>query len=253
MGTGFSFEAVSAEDYDDLRPQYAADAVAWVAERSELREGSLVVDLAAGTGQLSRRFAQFGMDVVAVEPAPNMRATLEERFPALRVEAGTAESIPLDDGAAEAVVVGNAFHHFDADAAYVEIRRVLRPFGSLALFWSWSLEEAAALGRHAAFTAIAEEVERRRGANAIAVAYRSYADPPGAVDGYTDVERRAFPVTNAVPSARLADLYATSSDIASMPEQQRSRLLERIRELAADLPETLELPGRSVVDLRFRD
>jgi hypothetical protein len=54
-------------------------------------------------------------------------------------------------------------------------------------------------------------------------------------------------------SARLADLYATSSDIASLPEPQRVRLLDRIDELAADLPETLELAERSDVQLWFRE
>ena len=253
MGTGFSFEAVNAEDYADLRPDYAPEAAAWVAERAELRDGSLVVDLAAGTGQLSVRFALLGADVVAVEPAANMRATLAARLPAIRVEAGTAESIPLDDGAAEAVVVGNAFHHFDADAAYVEIRRALRPNGALALFWARPLEDEQII-RYPTVATIFEEVERARGSNDIAVAYRSsHTHPPRSVEGYTDVERREFPITHLLPSARLADLYGTSSDIVSMPAQERFALLERIRELAAELPETLELPGRSVVDLRFRD
>jgi SAM-dependent methyltransferase len=252
VGTGFSFESVNAEDYAELRPDYAPEAAAWVAERAELREGSLVVDLAAGTGQLSARFALLGADVVAVEPAANMRVTLEARLPAIRVEAGTAESIPLDDGAAEAVVVGNAFHHFDADAAYVEIRRVLRPYGALALFWAWPLEEEQ-IGRYPLVRELFDEVERARGSNVVSLAYRSFVEPPGPVDGYTEVKRRAFPVTHVVPSARLADLYATSSDIVSKPAQERFALLGRIREIAAELPETLELPGRSVVDLRFRD
>lgn len=57
MSSRFSFEVVNAFDYDELRPSYAPEAVAWVAERGSLRFGSVVVDLAAGTGQLSRRFA----------------------------------------------------------------------------------------------------------------------------------------------------------------------------------------------------
>jgi predicted RNA methylase len=72
----FSFESVNATDYDELRPTYAPEAVRWVAERALLEPGSLVVDLAAGTGQLSRRFAHLGVRVVAVEPAANMRAVL---------------------------------------------------------------------------------------------------------------------------------------------------------------------------------
>jgi SAM-dependent methyltransferase len=137
----FSFEVVNAVDYDELRPSYAPEAAAWVAGRGSLRGGSIVVDLAAGTGQLSRRFADLGVDLVAVEPAANMRAVLEERLPAIRIVDGAAEQIPLPDGSVDAVVVGNAFHHFERRAAFAEIHRVLRPEGALALFWAWPLEE----------------------------------------------------------------------------------------------------------------
>src|SRR5918995_5184843 len=121
MMTGFNFEVVDALDYDELRPEYAPDAVAWVAERCGIGPGSSVVDLAAGTGRLSGRFVQRGVDVIAVEPAANMRAVLQERFPTVRAIVATAESMPLDDAAVDAVVVGNAFHHFERGAAMAEI------------------------------------------------------------------------------------------------------------------------------------
>jgi len=89
-----------------------------VGERGGLGEGSLVVDLAAGTGQRSKRFAPLGVTVVAVEPARNMRSLIADRLPAVRVLDGSAEAIPLGDGVADAVVVGNAFHHFDAERAF---------------------------------------------------------------------------------------------------------------------------------------
>jgi SAM-dependent methyltransferase len=128
MSPHFSFELVNALDYDELRPGYAPDAVAWVAERGRLAPGLIVIDLAAGTGQLSRRFMPLGVDLVAVEPAANMRAVLEERLPAVRVLEGTAESIPLEAGSVDAVVVGNAFHHFDGERAFTEIARVYPRF-----------------------------------------------------------------------------------------------------------------------------
>ena len=73
---GFSFEVVDAFHYDELRPEYAPEAVVWVAERVGIGRGASVVDLAAGTGRLSGRFLQLGVDVIAVEPAANMRAVL---------------------------------------------------------------------------------------------------------------------------------------------------------------------------------
>ncbi len=251
VGSGFNFERVNALDHEELRPGYAPEAVTWVSEAGGLAEGDAVVDLAAGTGQSSRRFALLGVEVVAVEPAANMRAILADAMPAIRVLDGTAESIPLRDGVAPAVVVGNAFHHFDAEHAFADIRRVLRSGGAFALFWAWPGE-----GEHERYP-ILEEVDRAveaaRGSSPIVAAYRRWSEAPGRAEGFTPFERRSFPMTHVLPSARLADLYATSSDVASIPVAERSKLLDEIRRLAAGLPETLELPARSDVDLCKRD
>jgi SAM-dependent methyltransferase len=247
MSSRFSFEVVNALDYDELRPSYAPEAVAWVAERGSLRSGSVVVDLAAGTGQLSRRFAPLDVDLIAVEPAANMRAVLADRVPTVRIEAGTAEAIPCADRSVDAVVVGNAFHHFERRAAFAELHRVLRPGGVLALFWAWPLEEDQL--SIPGVRAIDEVVEATRTSNEIATAYRSWSEVPATPRGFGPFERREFPVTHVIPSARLADLYATSSDVASLPTESRDSLLERIRELSRGLPETLHMRGRTVVDL----
>jgi SAM-dependent methyltransferase len=248
--TGFNFEVVDASDYDHLRPRYAPRAVAWVAERGSLRAGSAVVDLAAGTGQLSELFGGLGMDPVAVEPAANMRTVLEKRMPEVPVVEGTAEGIPLADGSVDAVVVGNAFHHFERQAAFREIHRVLRPGCVLALFWAWPAEEEQL--KIPGMRAIYEASEVARASNEIATAYRSWEDPQPDADGFGPFERREFPMTHVVPSARLADLYATSSDVASLADPIRNDLLDRIRRLSSGLPDVLHLPARSVVDLCVR-
>ena len=251
MAGRFSFEVVDATDYDDLRPRYAPEAVAWVAQRASLGSGSVVIDLAAGTGQLSGPFAEFGARVIAVEPATNMAAVLHARMPMVRIEPGTAEAIPVDDRSADLVVVGNAFHHFVRQRAFAEVARVLKPGGILALFWAWPLEDEqrSITGMQALY----DVVDAARGSNDIAIAYRSWAEPPARAHGFGPFERREFRVTHEIPSARLADLFATSSDVASMPSEAREDLLDRIRELASGFPEILRLPGRSVVDLCARD
>jgi SAM-dependent methyltransferase len=251
MGTGFSFERINAEDYDALRPDYAPAAVAWLVDRCGLAEGSLVVDLAAGTGQLSKRFVQTHVRVVAVEPARNMRSMISARLPAVRAVGGSAEAIPLGDGEAHAIVVGNAFHHLDADRAFEEIRRVLRPGGAIALFWAWPAEDGMA--RYPRLREVDEVIGSIRAATPIAAAYRSWKELPGPVEGFSPFERSEFPTIHEIPSARLADLYATSSDVASLPLHERAGLLERIKEVSRELPEILRFPSRTVVDLSFRD
>jgi SAM-dependent methyltransferase len=246
----FSFEVVDALHYDELRPEYAPEAVAWVAERSGLEPGSSVVDLAAGTGRLSGRFLDLGIDVVAVEPAANMRAVLQARFPAVHSIVATAELMPFDDGAIDAVVVGNAFHHFERDAAMSEIRRVLRPGGALALFWAWPANEEQL--QIPGMRAIHEAIDGTHAEAAIMAAHRSWAEPPATVDGFDPFERREFSATHVLPAARLADLYATFSDVVSLPAPRRAWLLDRIEHLSGELPETLQLPVRTVVDLCVR-
>jgi SAM-dependent methyltransferase len=121
-----------AEDYERGRPGWPADAIATLLERWGARE---VVDLAAGTGKLTRILAAHA-DVIAIEPVDGMRAVLEREVPTARVMSGTAEAIPLADESVDAVFVAEAFHWFDLERAPAEIARVLRTGGHLAVLFN---------------------------------------------------------------------------------------------------------------------
>jgi SAM-dependent methyltransferase len=96
-----------------------------------------VLDLAAGTGKLTRVLVAHFDRVLAVEPLDEMRALLEELVPEAEALAGEAESIPLDDASLDAVFVAEAFHWFGgAPSAVAEIARVLRPGGTLVVMWN---------------------------------------------------------------------------------------------------------------------
>ena len=92
-----------------------------------------MVDLAAGSGKLTRPLAALGCEVIAIEPVAEMRAAIG---PTARALDGTAEAMPLPDDSADVVTVGQAFHWFDGPVALAEIERVLRPGGALALVWN---------------------------------------------------------------------------------------------------------------------
>jgi SAM-dependent methyltransferase len=122
-----------AEAYERGRPSWPVDAIAGLLERFG---SGTVIDLAAGTGKLTRVLAERADTVIAIEPVDGMRAVLHERLPHVRTMSGTAEAIPLPDGCADAVFVAEAFHWFDPPAAAAEIARVLRPGGGLAVMWN---------------------------------------------------------------------------------------------------------------------
>ncbi len=127
-----SFGAI-ATAYAQHRPDYPDQVVAWALE--SLPNGAPVVDLAAGTGKVTEAMLRCGVPpaaVLAVEPDGGMRAELSRRLPEITVRPGSAEQIPAEDRAVDAVLVGQAFHWFEPDRALVEIARVLRPGGVLA-------------------------------------------------------------------------------------------------------------------------
>ncbi|HZC27821.1 MAG TPA: class I SAM-dependent methyltransferase, partial [Actinopolymorphaceae bacterium] len=131
-----------AGGYAAYRPGYPDAAVRWALEpvvdpTADDLSGLRVLDLAAGTGKLTEALVRLGADVVAVEPDVEMVAELRRRVPVVQVFSGRAEDIPATDASFDAVLVGQAFHWFDTERAVLEIARVVRAGGVLALLWNF--------------------------------------------------------------------------------------------------------------------
>ena len=226
----FSFGRIAAE-YDDARPEYALEALRRAEEALGLSTHSArVVDLAAGSGKLTRALARRFPEVVAVEPNDDMRAVLARRSAGIEVLAGTAERIPLTDDSADAVFVGDAFHWFDGPAAVAELTRVLRPRGGVALLWNhwWSDGDDRTVNSldpplPAEAQALLDEVYVRSGR---AAAKAGMADPLDAFAGgaFEPLVEEAFGCSTELSGAEVVDLFATVSSIASLRPAEREEL-----------------------------
>lgn len=228
-----SFGAAAAE-YERGRPPYPPAALDWVLPAGARR----VLDLGAGTGKLTRQLVQRGLDVVAVEPSDGMRGELMRVLPGVRALAGSAEQIPLDDGAVDAVLLAQAWHWVDPARAVPEVARVLAPGGTLGLVWNKRDERVpwvAELGRR-----INEIHEDDEGDNT--------SDHPRVGPPFSPLERHDVPWVHQLTVPGLLDMVASRSYVILLPPEERQTLLDRVRQLAETDP---ALAGQPEVSLPY--
>jgi SAM-dependent methyltransferase len=218
--------------YERGRPEYAPAVVGALAAELQVTPGAAVLDLAAGTGKLTRALLAAGFDAVAVEPQTSLRDVLAANVGPDRALDGLAEAIPLAEASVDAVTVGDAFHWFDHLAALAEIRRVLRPKGGLALLstvpdWggaSWAHELGSLIQRarpeHPHFDG------------------PSWRDAVQAAGGWTAPREIRVTTSHPADPDRIVDHVASMSWVAAMPERERVQTLAQVSALvdAGDTP-----------------
>lgn len=100
----------------------------------------VVVDVGCGSGRATMVMARLGWRVTGVDPDEAALAVLSARARAEALEitavTATAESTHLRSASADGVTAAHAFHWFDGPAALVEMARLTRPGGGVALFWN---------------------------------------------------------------------------------------------------------------------
>jgi SAM-dependent methyltransferase len=232
----------AADVYERGRPDYPAAAVAAIVDCLELGPGRTVLDLAAGTGKLTRLLVPSGAEVVAVEPVDEMRAELVRRVPGVTTRDGTAEAIPLADGSVDAVTVGQAFHWFRADEALREIHRVLRPGRGVAVVWN-ARDERDAL--QAALSEIIDPLERETPRRK----QRDWKTLLAESGLFERTDRLLFSHVQPVDEQGVVDRILSISFIAASPPEVRADVERRVRAVAAD---ATELPYMTELYLGFR-
>src|SRR4028119_2321585 len=121
-----------AENYARYRPGYPREILSFLEERDALGGDTVVADVGSGTGALSVLFLKNGNTVLGVEPNREMRRAAEGLLRDHLFESidGSAEDTTLADESVDLVVVANALHWVDRDAARAELSRIMRPGGT---------------------------------------------------------------------------------------------------------------------------
>jgi SAM-dependent methyltransferase len=222
----------SAEDYELGRPEWPEELVDEVAGELGLDARSEVLDLAAGTGKLTRALVPRFARVAAVEPDDAMRAVLQRVVPGAEALAGSADAIPLSNDAVDAVFVAEAFHWFASEEVVAEIARVLRPPGGLVVMWNTRSERDPPFTEEA--DRLIDEAVARGGAPGLARIVSGEWRRAIASGPFEELRERHLDREETITRDQsIANLLSVSS-IAAQPGAARRELAERLRELTPD-------------------
>jgi SAM-dependent methyltransferase len=136
MEQRFTFNTV-AELYDQARGGYPRALFDDLMGLANLSAGDAVLEVGCGTGKATEELARRKLNVVALEPGPEMIAAARRRVAglgAVRFVETTFEAWPVEAGAFRLVAAAQSWHWVAPDMRFKKAFEALAPGGALAVF-----------------------------------------------------------------------------------------------------------------------
>jgi SAM-dependent methyltransferase len=126
-------------EYLKYRPSYPQEFIDYLTQAVGITKDSIVADIGAGTGILTKQLGDEVKTIFAVEPNLNMRTAGQEYCCGLKnlfFIDGTAEDTGLAADSVDFITVAQAFHWFDRAKSKRECKRILKRKGRVILVWN---------------------------------------------------------------------------------------------------------------------
>ncbi|MBI4220737.1 MAG: methyltransferase domain-containing protein [Chloroflexi bacterium] len=244
-----------AELYDEVRPGYPDALIADVIRLSGIPETGRMLEIGCGPGKATIQLAPSGRRILCIEPVPEMIDVARRRcagFPNVRFARSTFEDFNASDELFDLVVSAQAFHWVRPEIGFRKAGQLLKPGGSIALFWS---ENRIADGR---LQQSLDDAYRRlaRGMHAPHPGRGSWsgriAERISETGLFDPVTTRRYPWTIEFDTDRWIKLQKTSSDHRTLPQAQLDALLAEVRRTIDERGGKLKLSVETVVFLARR-
>ncbi|MBM9500607.1 class I SAM-dependent methyltransferase [Leptospira sp. 201903071] len=134
MGFRDHFSSHSSS-YSEYRPGYPRELFSYL--KSLVPDGNVVWDCGTGNGQAAVSLAEFFDKVIATDPSANQIASAEPH-PRVEYRVSKAEESTLENHEVDLITVAQAFHWFDFEPFFKEVRRVGKKNGILAI-WGYQM------------------------------------------------------------------------------------------------------------------
>ncbi|MCM5661668.1 class I SAM-dependent methyltransferase [Galbibacter mesophilus] len=123
--------STEAENYAAFRPIFPEDFISELVKKVHYSKKAL--DVGTGNGQIANILKNSFDQVYGIDISEEQ---LKNAIPADNIDyrVSRAEQTPFYDNYFDLITVGQAFHWFDFEAFFTEVKRILKPGGLLAIF-----------------------------------------------------------------------------------------------------------------------
>lgn len=239
-----------AANYDAIRPRYCPELFVRIVEAADLRQGKCCLEIGPGTGQATEPILNTGASVEAVELGKHLADYLAEKYAHranLRVWQGDFLEYPESEQF-DLIYSATAFHWIPREEGLSRVMRLLKPGGTLALFWNHPMP-GGGVGTpgERALQRVYEKYGKGRRDNPFdGSSCPAYCEALREV-GFVDVHFELFEAWRELDGEQYVMLLRSYSDHAKMTLQEQINLEQDMKEAILDLGGTL--PIRDLMDL----
>tara|TARA_Y200000002_G_C22584231_1_gene622243 strand:+ start:379 stop:1119 length:741 start_codon:yes stop_codon:yes gene_type:complete len=122
----------------DKRADYSYEAISELIKNTNCDKNSLIADIGAGTGKLTKILVSYDLKVNAVEPNDNMRMYGIKNTEGMRVNwsEGVGENTGLQSESVNAAFFGSSFNVVNTEKTLMEVSRILKAKGWFSCMWN---------------------------------------------------------------------------------------------------------------------
>lgn len=114
-----------AEIYHKYRWDYHDEAIRYIIKKGNITSDSVVLDIGAGTGILTKHFTEIADQLYAVEPDSNMIEILKKNLDKAKSLQRYSDYIPeIPENSVDIILAAHSLHWFDFTKTLVEFNRI---------------------------------------------------------------------------------------------------------------------------------
>lgn len=226
-------------NYDRWRPKYCPELFDKIIQAAQLQEGKRALEIGCGTGQATGPILNTGCQVTAVELGEDLAAYTAEKFKAwksLTVVQTEFEQFQGESNSMDLVFSATAFHWIPEEIGYPKVFDLLKPDGTLALFWNRPRANSEADALHVDLQKVYDEF--RPIGKFKEVKQNHHEDTERSAGllktletyGFVQAQCYLFNATRCFSPSEYISLLETYSDHRSMPEPEKSRFYDKIKQ-----------------------